>query len=207
VIEVVETASDGLKIIRRDGRLLASRIDPRREAEEWVGRRRVLLEDVKTIFVLGLGAGYHVLALTAVTAARVLVIEPDAELVEAARTIHSFDPARVEFETASSPGGLRASERVRAAVRDSFLVLEHAPSRAADPEFYGAAFALLNGRDWGALTWQWRLKGHAALDATPRLGGAGDTPLTIHDLEQTELVRDSEERERLLLKALRELVK
>jgi hypothetical protein len=44
------------------------------------------------------------------------------------------------------------------------------------------------------------------LDSYPRII-ASDEPLTIYDLESTELVQDSAERERMIIKALRELVK
>jgi hypothetical protein len=51
------------------------------------------------------------------------------------------------------------------------------------------------------------LRGGPAFDANPRIDSKNNEPLTIYDLEQTELVQSSEERERLLFKALRELVK
>jgi hypothetical protein len=89
---------------------------------------------------------------------------------------------------------------------DSFIVMSHPASAQIAPEFYRDCRNLLLGRDWGSLNWQWSVKGHPSFDREPNNSGAGE-PLTIYDLEKTELVRNSDERERMLLKALRELVK
>ncbi len=101
---------------------------------------------------------------------------------------------------------LRGHALVRETVRESFVVLDHPASVSLNPGFYKECRAILVGRDWINLTWQWKLKGFPSLDSEPRVQ-TGEDPLTIHDLDGTELVKDSTERERLLLKALRELVK
>jgi hypothetical protein len=62
------------------------------------------------------------------------------------------------------------------------------------------------GRDWANLNWQWRIKGFAPLQDQPKIDGKGE-PLTILDLEQTQLVRLENSREGMLVRALRELVK
>lgn len=204
---MIETlvGENGHPVIRQDGRLLASRFDPVSEARAWLGRRRDFVDKVKTIFVLGLGSGYHVQALVENTSAHIVVIEPDLQLIEAVTQIHQFAAGRVTIEPVQTARGLRASQAVRNAVKTSFTVLSHPPSNGANAQFFKDCQAQLTGRDWGSLTWQWQIKNGPALDSTPRAGGSGT--LTIYDLEQTELVQNSEERERLLVKALRELVK
>jgi hypothetical protein len=57
------------------------------------------------------------------------------------------------------------------------------------------------------LNWQWQLKGHGSLDTQLKIGAEGDAALTIYDLDNTELSQNSEDRERMIIKALRELVK
>jgi hypothetical protein len=92
-------------------------------------------------------------------------------------------------------------------VKESFIVLIHPASLALNKDLYESCRAQLLGREWGALSWQWNLRGGPAFDMNPRIDSKKQEPLTIYDLEQTELVQNSEERERLLFKALRELVK
>jgi hypothetical protein len=201
------TAQNGSLVIRLDGRLLASAVDPLAEAREWVQRRRILLTKVKSIFVLGAGSGYHVAELLIQTDANIVVIERSPELVAAVQRIQGFESKCVQFVSVEKSAALRGHEQVRAAVNESFLVLQHAPSLANDQEFYRDCKNQLLGRDWGSLNWQWQLKGFAPLDAQPKIHAAGETQLSIYDLEQTELVQNSIERERMLVKALRELVK
>ena len=97
-------------------------------------------------------------------------------------------------------------EEVKTGVTQSFIVMTHAPSFSLFPEIYKDCQAQLVARDWGNLNWQWKLRGGAEFDRTPSIDGTGEA-LTIHDIEQTELVQNSEEREKLLFKALRELIK
>jgi hypothetical protein len=200
------TAQNGSLVIRVDGRLLASAVDPLAEAREWVQRRRILLAKVKSVFVLGAGSGYHVAELFIQTDANIVVIERSPELIAAVQRIQGFDAKRVQFVSVEKSAALRGQEHVRAAVAESFLVLQHGPSMAFDPEFYRDCKNQLLGREWGSLNWQWQLKGFASLDAQPKIH-ADESQLTIYDLEQTELVQNSSERERMLVKALRELVK
>lgn len=206
MIEILNAAS-GDKVIRYDGRLLASRYDPKKEAQDWLNGRGDLLANVRTVIVLGLGSGHHILALLEKISARLLVLEANEEIIEAAQTIHAFDPMKVRIEYVTSAKALRASDAVKAAVRESFVVLVHPASQSFNAELFESCRAQLLGRDWGSLNWQWNLRGAPAFDANPRIDSKASEPLTIYDLEQTELVQNSEERERLLFKALRELVK
>lgn len=197
------TAANGQLILRQRGRLLASRIDPGAEAEAWLNKRRAFLDKIKGVFVLGLGGGYHVRALLKASPAQIVVIEHSREVIESLGA--DFGP-RVRIEYIANARELRACESVRNLIKHSFVVLTHPPSLAQESDFYRDCAAQLNGRDWGALTWQWQLRGLPALDSSPRVQSDGGA-LTIYDLEQTELVQSGEERERMLIKALRELVK
>jgi hypothetical protein len=205
VIEII-TGERGFKVVRRDGRLMASRFDPKAEAAAWVERRLSFLDKVKTVFVLGWGSGYHVEALRAATRAKIIVIEPETAVIEAAAEIVPDVLAKVETVCVQTGRELRAARAVREGIKQSFLVLTHPASKASQPGFFRDCEAQLNGREWGALTWQWQVKEGPAFDSTPRVESQKE-PLTIYDLEQTELVQNSEERERMLFKALRELVK
>lgn len=201
-------AESGDPVVRIGGRLLASRIDPRLEARAWADARGAFLKRVKTVVVLGLGAGYHVAELFGRTTAQILVIEPNADLAAAPACTPSvaLDPNRVVIVQATSVAELRAADAVRAAVGASYVVLTHPASRALDPDLYRAFSEQLNGREWGSLNWVWSLRGGADLGPDSSLRDA-DQPLTIYDLAQSEVVQNADERKSLLIKALRELVK
>ena len=199
-------AKNGSVVVRHQGRLLASGVDPQAEAVEWVQRRLAFLQKVKTIFVLGAGSGYHIAELVKMTAAKIMVIEFSEEIRGAVAAIHNFDPQRVRMECLQNSRDLFAAKPLKAAVAQSFLVLQHHPSCAWQSDFYGKIKARLLGRDWASLNWQWRVKGFSPLHALPKIHG-NDKPLTIYDLDNAEFVQNSSERERMLVKALRELVK
>jgi hypothetical protein len=199
-------AKTGERVLRWRGRLMASRLDPSAEAAAWFTQRTTFVAKVRSIFILGAGAGFHIREAARQTAADIVVIERNPELIEAASSLVADFDGRVRFIHIQTARELRSHIEVRTAVSASFVVLEHPASLSLEHDFYRDCSAQLLGRDWGGLNWQWALRGVPALDSNPRID-ASEKPLSIYDLEQTELVQDSEERERMLLKALRELVK
>jgi hypothetical protein len=205
LIELFKTP-DGLEVFRFGGRLLASRFDPRAEATQWLNARTEFIDRVKTIFVLGLGCAYHVEELLERTQARIVVLESHPEIIEASSKRAYAADSRVRVECVDSLRALRANASVREGLKASFVVLMHPSSAQSDPELIKSLREHLLGRTWGTLNWQWRLKSNKDLDGVPRVAPDTET-LTIYDLDQTELVQNSEARERMLLKALRELVK
>jgi hypothetical protein len=205
LIEIVD-AANGEKVIRFEGRLLASRFNPRQEAREWAERRREFLGKVRTVIVLGMASGHHVAELLERCHANILVLDTNEQLLSAGQSLHEFPSGRVSCEHVRGIRDLRASARVKKAVTESFVVLAHPSSALLDGKIYEDCRTQLLGRDWGSLTWQWKLRNAPGFDLNSRIDGA-DKPLTIYDLEMTELVQNSEEREKLLFKALRELVK
>lgn len=205
MIQVI-TAQSGDQVIRWHGRLLASKVDPVAEAREWFVRRLAFVSKVKSIFILGAGSGFHIAEAARSTTARILVIESEPELIKAVKPKLAEFGSRVTLHNFSAAKELRADDSVREAVKGSFVVLEHPASVSLDREFFADCSAQLLGREWGSLNWQWKLKGFADLDSQPKIT-SNESPLTIYDLEQTELVQDSAERERMLIKAIRELVK
>ena len=206
MIEVVD-AANGEKVIRYQGRLLASRFNPRQEARDWLARRSEFLSKVRTIIVLGMASGHHIAELIEKTEAQILVIDTNEQIMAAGLAIHSFPLNRVILEHIKNSRDLRSSVQVKKAVAESFVVLAHPVSVLQDGKVFDECRAQLLGRDWGALTWQWKLRNGPGFDTNSRIDGASVNPLSIYDLEQTELVQNSEEREKLLFRALRELVK
>ena len=205
MIEIID-AANGEKVIRYDGRLLASRFNPGQEARDWIDRRREFLDKVRSVIVLGMASGHHVAELINQTEAKIIVIDTRESILNAAAKLHSFPAGRIFLEHVSSARELRANQAVKKAVAESFVVLAHPSSALLDGKIYEECRGQLLGRDWGSLTWQWKLRDAPGFDTNARID-SGAPALTIYDLEQTELVQNSEERERLLFRALRELVK
>ena len=205
MIEWIETPS-GEKVIRCDGHLLASRYDPLLEASDWLSRRRTFLRSVRTAFILGAGSGFHIAEVARTTEARLVVIEINEELRSAVQEKLKELSPRLIWAKAKCARDLRSEECVRAALENSFVVLEHPASVRLDAAAYREIGTFLRARDWGPLNWQWQLKKLAPFDPQPKMQASAQ-PLTICDLDDSELVRNGAERERLLLQALRELVK
>lgn len=199
-------AENGSEVLRQDGRLLASQVDPQTEARAWFKRRKSLLHNVKAIFILGAGAGYHIAELESFSEAQLVVIEHSAQILDIVAKIQRFDARRTHFCCVQRARSLRTSHFVKAALTKSFLVFPHAPSVVSQKDFYRECQSQLMGRDWGSLNWQWQLRGFAPLEPHTKIHSTIE-PLTILDLEQTQLMRQSEERERMIVKALRELIK
>ena len=191
-------------VLRHEGRLLASSVNPQHEAREWLQRRQPLTSGIQTIFVLGAGSGYHLLELIHATPAQIVVLDYYPEIIAQVRAVHAFPGDRIHFEDLQNAKHLRKAETVREAIKNSFLVLAYPPSLVAQTAFYRDCHKQLLGRDWGSLSWQWQLSGHSCLDQQAKIGSED---LTIYDLENTELVQNLTEREAMLIKALRELVK
>lgn len=206
MVEVIDSNIPGHKVLRVNGRLLASRFNPVEEARQWLDRRSEFLTQVKTVIVLGLGSGYHLDVILKECAARIIVLEQSSEVIEKVNEIRNIDSTRIQIEHLESARQVKAMESIRQSVKHSFVVLVHPASFAQNSELYREVRDLLIGREWGGLQWQWYLAGGPELDAVPSIA-ATEAPLTIYDLEQTELVQNSSERERLLIQALRELVK
>lgn len=202
-----QDAKSGARVPRWKGRLLASRLDPEAEARDWFLRRTSFVERVKTVIVLGVGGGFHISEILRRTSASVVVVEPEAELGLAVMPalIEKFGE-RVKMVCVQRAADLRNNDQVRSALGSSFIVLEHPASVAGSREFFSECAGQLIAREWGTLTWQWKLKGFPDLDSQPKVSRC-EEPLTIYDIENTELVRDSAEREKMIFKALRELVK
>jgi len=202
MIEVLRAAC-GADVLKQDGRLLASRHAPGEESRAWLARRMSLLQNVKTLFVLGAGSGYHIREIVQTCEAQVIVVENNAEVVTAVERLQQFAAERVQFVVVSSLKDLRAHEVVRKSLVGSYLVLDWPASFSTNRTFFTDCRQFLLGRDWGSLTWQWQLRGFAPLFSQPR-AGQSEKPLSIVDLDSADHLST---REGLLIKALRELVK
>lgn len=143
----VEIAKSGQPVLKKDGRLLASSVDPQREAVKWADLISASAPPDDLVVVLGLGSGYHVLELMLRRpASQILVIESDRELFEI--TLRHFpDLCKVRILIEPVWQNLMNSEVFCGAVEGVYSVAVHGPSASIDSEFVKAVEVLLRGRD------------------------------------------------------------
>ncbi|MEQ1875772.1 MAG: hypothetical protein ABL958_03940 [Bdellovibrionia bacterium] len=135
----------GVSVPRWNGCLLASRTDPVREARGWAERFGPLVRGVRSIFVLGIGGGFHIRELAKQNPRKKIVaVDFVEELVLKYRESADRDVQSVYVER---PHDLFEIEAVREALTGSFVVGRHSPSIKCAPQFYADVDRLLIGRD------------------------------------------------------------
>lgn len=204
-----DVARSGHEVLKKNGRWLASSVDPLREAQQWA--RQVLkqtgTESPETAIILGLGCGYHVAELAArKPRGSVIVIDCDREIHEKAL---DFVPSLKSEKIVIEKDWLKLvdSPLVRDAVGGPYRILKHAPSCALEPEFFTHVERLLLGRD--KLAFLVLLKARPeilALFDSDLLGEIRDEAVSIKTLQKIFSARSGANRERRLWKVLEELV-
>lgn len=149
----------GHGILKKNGRLLASMMDPVREGMMWADRICANIGKDESIIVLGLGAGYHVLELRRrLPETPILVIEPDAEVERAAQDLVLQNDTNVveNAKVATRPFSLVVesdwTKLTGHGVLGDFLgspyrIAIHPPSRQCEPEYFANVEKLLLARD------------------------------------------------------------
>jgi hypothetical protein len=197
-----ETAKNSELIFTSGGRHLCSTIHPTKEARQWIAHHESLWKNCRTIIVLGLGCGYHVRALKMInTPARVFVLEPSQEIMQAALKIHPFDLGQSEIAIWKNRKDLEDNYHLRNITKKSYAVLTHEPSAFANPEFYADAKQFLLGRDTAGLRWLFENREMAA----PEISEPQEISIkTLDPLWQKQLA--GEEPLQPVMHALRELI-
>jgi hypothetical protein len=213
----IEKARSGHAVIRKNGRLLGSSIDPLKEAKAWAEKASPQLEPSVAGFVLGAGSGYHVAALAVLSpSSPLIVVEPDHEVLREAARLGEW-PSHVQAVCAITDVGGQGSDvaaehwLAHPAVRDGlggrFAILKHGPSCVMEPASFNAVEALLLAREKVAWLKQLKLRpGLCALldpDAIKNLGAA---PVSIKTLQSLFKSETECTRERRIWKILEELV-
>lgn len=203
------SARTGDLVFKLDGRLLASALDPLREARDWVNRWRSRIAHSDRLIVLGFGCGYHLEALREEwPALRVLAIGAERELFEQLRP--RFEMGAVELVLCQRSDDFMVCEPIRRFLRGSFAVVEHSSLPNLDQAHYREIKARLLAReplffsDW--VRREQRLARLFPLQAIP--GGESRHLLSIKDLDRFVHARvDAAPTDIMIVRALRELIK
>lgn len=139
MIEVVQARS-GDEVFKYNGRLLASRNDPRQESQLWLETYRSLIRGSKSAIVLGAGAGYHIERLISeYPSLPVYVIDPRTDICDRIKNKFGFTFSNIHFIDKAE----LISER---ALANTFVILKHIPSWFGLEEKFQSEIIKLSGR-------------------------------------------------------------
>lgn len=154
-----ETARNSELIFTLRGRHLCSSIHPTKEAQQWIAHHHSLWHECRSIIVLGLGCGYHVRALKMSPDAKVLVLEPSRDVIQAALRVHPLDLSEAELFHWTSVNDITVVPALVEATKQSYAVLLHEPSAFSNPDLYTETKEFLLGRKEQGLRWLFHNRG------------------------------------------------
>ncbi len=143
---MIETAQakNGSLIHLKDGKYLASSFDPQKEAEAWYKNSNQRTKYARTVFVLGLGSGYHIRVLTReLPQTKIVVIEPDHELVKSYQAANSEELVIVCEQDWRR---LFQHSSVSSGVQDKYAALLHPPSLSVEKDYFSNTYKFLLAR-------------------------------------------------------------
>jgi hypothetical protein len=221
----VVIAKNGLPVIKKNGRYMSSSVDPAKEAQTWAERAMELVHTRSArktqapvpahIFVLGLGAGYHIVALKKICPqSEIVVLENDPLVVSAAESLQPQLQTERIAHIISEPEVRRLIENKKFCefLNKPYLILKHGPSLQVEPEYFTEVERLLIGRDPLAflVLLKTRPELYSLLDpeAINRLLGNGGSELvSIKTIQKLFSKSSGFNQERRMWKVLEELVK
>ncbi len=147
-VEMARSGSPTAAVTCEDGRVvwLHSRYDPEKEAESFVAEFKV--PTLQSFLVLGLGLGYHLLALLrrASTEARFFVFEPDLHVFREALRANDLVPLFRGGRCIVFAGPLAEDayaclrNRIEEVMSGEVTIVPHAPTRSAYPDWFDRSF-------------------------------------------------------------------
>jgi hypothetical protein len=147
-----EMSKSGHRVPSLNGICLASKFDPIAEAVKWVANYKESIFKSKTLFVLGLGAGFHVLELQRKMGDRkIIVLEPVTELIDDFISSHPYVTNDIKVLNIKGSQDLVNDPVIQKHLRSLFTILVHAPSTRIHKTHFKNVKEILTGRDLRAL--------------------------------------------------------
>jgi spore maturation protein CgeB len=136
-LKFIETRS-GMPTLKVDNISLHSLYEPLKESREWVCHYQTVINSSSSIYVLGLGLGYHLLELCEYTGKEITVFEPRVNVIRAALETVDLSPviSRVRIVTESKITGST----------DDIAILAHKPSVELNRDFFKSVQKKLKSR-------------------------------------------------------------
>ena len=206
----IGTARGGQPVIQKNGRWLASSFDPVREAQAWAKKASLGVKHGESIFILGLGSGYHVAELAKLRSEPFLVFENDELLTEQALEICPEIRER-SIIVDGDWTKLLENDTVRDQINGVYHIAKYGPSCQMSPEYFAQVENLLIGRD--PLTFLLQLKARPGIwgildgEKVRSLGSAqSNDPISIKTLQKLFAENANGSKERQMWRVLEELV-
>jgi len=202
--------SSGKTVLLYEGRRVCS-LEPEREATSWVQRNSLRLRGVQNVIVLGVGCGYHLVALRKyLPEATILAIETKSDFLEFTRGESSLDLSDVMFLHARGATDLRKNCVLRDLLKDNYTVLKFVPAQIGDEVLYREMEDLLLARNIEGLRYVLSLRSDLCRSLEVDSEKNWIDPLgelfSIKTLEKM-LSQQADGEVRLILKSLREMVR
>lgn len=178
-----KNARDGRPIFMFDGVHMASTFAPGDEAARWADVCRPRIAAAETVFVLGLGCGYHAMALAAEHPARkIVVIEKQPEIADWFSRRHAA-PQNLRIFRVENPHLNSSYRGFVAELTAPYVYLENPYAVRIDGEYYETVRGVLAARRIDAIRrhGEWRPEQSALIQALERTA-PGEKELNIKDV-------------------------
>jgi methylase of polypeptide subunit release factors len=210
-------SKSGLPLIKFGERYLCSSVDPMKEAVAWVEKHKDFLVGLNDVMVLGVGCGYHLLALlTRFAGINIIAIDNTIKHIEFVKREHSIAVSNVEFLCVDSLFEATQNIHVHNMVNKPYAVLKFSPAIITFPQLFYDLEALLLARSEQGLDFVIKCRPDLKnLFIADGVRGVAKSLLSIKDLDaRLQKLRNSDEnidykqiRENYLtIKILRELI-
>jgi hypothetical protein len=134
-----------------NGTLLASKVDPFKEARGWVTHHRKQIESADRHLLLGVGGGHQVMELAMQFQDKEFIC---IEFLESLSFSNQYAQIRaqtnVELILGCDEKKIFKNERVPKLMSEVFTILKHTPSWQVAPEYYAKIQAAFTAHDWKA---------------------------------------------------------
>lgn len=190
-----------------NGRLLCSKFAPQKEAMSFVEKHERELAQAVTVFVLGLAGGHVVNALhQKFPHLKIVVIEADEAIIEGVSRCFTFSLMNAEILHFKNAGDLKSHSRVRAALRERYVILRHPVTSWLHSHFYAETEDLLVGRTPEAFTFILQVREDVKEVLRPLVDIDGLASIKTLSQNLSPAVQGERVKTKLMIKALRELV-
>lgn len=139
-------------VFRLNGKMLSSKVDPRKEAAQWILQTHLLAKSSKTIVMIGIGSGYHLIALREkYPHAQIIAISSSQQLLNAVQIAHKDAVAGIFFYCASTIDDFYEAEATQAVFATTTVVLKNPTYLVEESAVLDAIEEAIIARTFGSL--------------------------------------------------------
>lgn len=197
----------GESLLTYNGKYLASSVSAAKEADTWVQRCLNQLQGVTSVFVLGVGCGYHLSVLQkSKPNLNIVAIDCNSDCIAFTRAEQSLSVSDIKFVHADSIDALKSNPLIITALCSFYTMVSFTPAQSVNLPLYESFELFLGGRSLEGLSFvsaqklefaKFRLNGLAS--------GQENKLISIKDFTDEKILHEKIET-KMIFKALRELV-